>query len=201
MHSSHLARLRFSTDLAHSSSRMATLRNDGGMSTTQKLPPTVWILVLMFVAVLGVPRATASAEWRWPVSGPVVREFQRPPSEYSEGHRGIDIGALKGREVRSPVDGTVWFSGVVAGRAVVSIDTASGIIVSMEPVEAGVVEGDVVASGEPIGVVSATHDGRNALHIGVRVNGVYEDPRDYLGDPVEIVVYDSTVIGVEWLSR
>jgi murein DD-endopeptidase MepM/ murein hydrolase activator NlpD len=171
------------------------------MSFAHKIPPPLWILAFVIVVALGVPpRATASAEWRWPVSGPVVREFQRPPSEYSEGHRGIDIGALKGREVRSPVDGTVWFSGVVAGRAVVSIDTASGVIVSMEPVEAGVVEGDVVASGEPIGVVSGTHDGRNAVHIGVRVNGVYENPRNFLGDPVEIVVYDSSILSIEWLA-
>jgi murein DD-endopeptidase MepM/ murein hydrolase activator NlpD len=172
------------------------------VSVTRKIPPPIWLLVIMLLTAIGVPsRATASAEWRWPVSGPVIREFQRPPSEYSEGHRGIDIGALKGREVRSPVDGTVWFSGVVAGRPVVSIDTASGIIVSMEPVEAGVVEGDVVASGEPIGVVSGTHDGRNAVHVGVRVNGVYEDPLDYLGNPIDIVVYDSSIISVDWLSR
>jgi septal ring factor EnvC (AmiA/AmiB activator) len=170
------------------------------MSVTHKLPPPVWILVLLLLIAGTVSRATASAEWRWPVSGPVIREFQRPPSEYSDGHRGIDIGALKGREVRSPVDGTVWFSGVVAGRSVVSIDTAAGIIVSMEPVEAGVVEGDVVAAGEPIGVVSGTHDGRNAVHLGIRVNGMYEDPRDYLGEPIEIVVYDSSILGIDWLS-
>lgn len=170
------------------------------MSLTRRIPPPLWVFVLVTLTMLCVPRAAASSEWRWPVSGPVIREFERPPSEYSEGHRGIDIGAIRGREVRSPVDGVVWFSGVVAGRSVVSIDTSAGIIVSMEPVEAGVVTGDVVAAGEPIGVVSATHDGRNAVHVGVRVNGTYENPRDYLGEPIEIVVYESHILGIELFS-
>jgi len=34
----------------------------------------------------------------------------------------------------------------------------------------------------------------------VRVNGTYENPRDYLGEPIEIVVYESHILGVELFS-
>ena len=163
------------------------------MSITRRLPPPGWAGVLFALAFLGVDRSAAVATWSWPIVGPVLRAFDKPENDFSEGHRGIDIGALRGREVRSPVDGVVWFSGVVAGRSVISIDTADGSIVSMEPVEASVVRGDSVRAGDSIGVVSGTHDGYNAMHLGVRVNGEYVDPRRFLGDPPRIVVYDSWI--------
>ena len=142
---------------------------------------------------MGGERSVARDSLSWPIAGPVLRAFDRPETDYSEGHRGIDIGAIRGREVRSPVDGVVWFAGRVAGKAVLSIDTADGSIVSMEPVEASVTRGDVVHRGDPVGVVSDTHDGYNAMHFGVRVNGVYVDPLRFLGNPPRIVVYDSWI--------
>lgn len=165
------------------------------MSITRRLPPPVWVVVLFALTVVGVDRSTAASAWTWPIVGPVLRQYDKPENDFSEGHRGIDIGAIRGREVRSPVDGVVWFSGVVAGRSVISIDTADGSIVSMEPVEASVVRGDVVRAGDSVGVVSDTHDGYNAMHLGVRVNGEYVNPLRFLGNPPRIVVYDS------WIDR
>ena len=163
------------------------------MSVTRRLPPPLLAVLVVLLLVVGVERAGARTSWSWPVVSPVLRGFERPESDYSEGHRGIDIGAIRGREVRSPVDGVVWFAGVVAGRSVLSIDAADGSIVSMEPVEASVRRGDVVHGGEPVGVVNATHDDYNAIHLGVRVNGMYVNPLDFLGNPPRIVVYDSWI--------
>ncbi len=163
------------------------------VSISRRLPPPVWVAVAVALSLFAIPRADATVSWSWPLVGPIVRAFDKPENDYSEGHRGIDIGAIRGREVRSPVDGVVWFAGVVAGRSVLSIDTADGFIVSMEPVEASVTRGDVVRAREPVGLISEQHDGMNALHLGVRVNGVYVDPLRYLGNPPRIVVYDSWV--------
>ena len=163
------------------------------MSISRRLPPPLWVVALAAVALVAAPHAEAVTRWVWPIVGPVIRSFDKPATDYSNGHRGIDIGAIRGREVRSPVDGVVWFSGVVAGRSVVSIDTADGSIVSMEPVESSVLRGDVVRAGDSIGLVSGQHDGMNAIHIGVRVSGVYVDPQSLLGKAPRIVVYDSWI--------
>jgi murein DD-endopeptidase MepM/ murein hydrolase activator NlpD len=160
---------------------------------TRRLPPPIWVIAVLALTVVTVPPADATTRWVWPIVGPVIRAFDKPETDYSNGHRGIDIGAIRGREVRSPVDGVVWFSGVVAGRPVISIDTADGSIVSLEPVESSVVRGDVVRAGDSIGLVSAQHDGMNAIHLGVRVDGVYVDPMQFLGNPPRIVVYDSWI--------
>lgn len=163
------------------------------VSISRRLPPPLWIVAVLALSVVSIPRAEAANRWVWPIVGPVIRAFDKPETDYSHGHRGIDIGAIRGREVRSPVDGVVWFAGVVAGRPVISIDTADGSIVSVEPVESSVVRGDVVRAGDSIGLVAAQHDGMNAIHLGIRVNGVYVDPIQFLGAPPRIVVYESWI--------
>lgn len=158
------------------------------------LPPPVIAFAAVALVVVAVPRADAGTTWSWPVVGPLIRSFDKPASDYAEGHRGIDIGAIRGRDVRAPADGVVWFAGTVAGKDVLSIDTVDGSIVSMEPVEASVVRGDVVRRGDPVGVVSGQHDGMNSIHLGVRVDGAYVDPLTMLGNPPRIVVYDSWLV-------
>lgn len=165
------------------------------MVVIRRFPPPL-LAALLFAAVLAVaPHAEAETRWSWPIVGPIVRAFDKPETDYSDGHRGIDVGAIRGRVVRAPTDSVVWFVGRVAGKDVVSLDTADGSIVSMEPVEASVRRGDVVRRGDPVGVISGQHDGMNAVHIGVRVDGVYVDPTRLLGKPPRIVIYESRVEG------
>src|SRR5207249_2311416 len=58
------------------------------------------------VAVAGLPGRAATSPivpvaamtpayhtYAWPVQGPVIRGFEPPPTPYSSGHRGVDIGA------------------------------------------------------------------------------------------------------------
>ena len=111
------------------------------------------LAVVAIAALLVVPAAVA---WTWPADGPVLRPFSLAEDEYAAGqHRGIDIGADAGTDVRSPVAGTVSFAGSIpgGGRAL-TIQTADGYAVtllqlgSLEVARGGaVVEGAVRRDG------------------------------------------------------
>lgn len=126
----------------------------------------------------------ATASWAWPVSGArsVIRGFEAPATRYSAGHRGIDIRAGTAERVAAPIDGTVRFAGVVVDRATVTVETADGILVSLEPVTTELVTGDAVTRGAPIGTVSTGgHCSLRCLHLGVRVRGDYVSPMLFFG--------------------
>ena len=120
--------------------------------------------------------------WFWPVDTPgvVVRPFIAPATPYSRGHRGVDLAAEAGIAY-APADGIVHFAGIVVDRPVLSLRHPGGLISSYEPVESALVDGDVVARGDPIGTVMAGHCSRTCLHFGVRVDGEYVSPMLYLG--------------------
>jgi murein DD-endopeptidase MepM/ murein hydrolase activator NlpD len=123
-------------------------------------------------------------QWRWPTPPPirVVSPFRAPPTPYSAGHRGIDIAAEPGATVVAPAAGTVSFAGSVAGRGVVAIDHGGGIVSAIEPVDAAIPEGVVVAAGDAIGTVSSGgHCGAECVHFGVRIDGEYVSPFLFLG--------------------
>lgn len=134
-----------------------------------------------------VDRSTAplavSASWTWPVPAPhpIVQPFIAPETQYSAGHRGIDIAAPADSIVRSPADGVIHFSGFVVNRSLVSIDHGGGILSSFEPVHSDLAEGTLVRRGEQIGVLQSGHCSTPCLHLGVRVQGRYVSPLNYLG--------------------
>ena len=76
--------------------------------------------------VLGPQPALAAGGWTWPVTPKpaVTRTFQPPAQKWLSGHRGVDLGAAPGTEVRSPAAGTVSFTGVVVDRPVITKDTS-----------------------------------------------------------------------------
>jgi murein DD-endopeptidase MepM/ murein hydrolase activator NlpD len=137
--------------------------------------------------ILAALVALVVAAWSWPVAPhEVVRAFDPPETPYGAGHRGIDIAAPAGSAVLSPDDGVVRFAGPVAGRPVVSVDHAGGLVSSFEPVEPSVVAGELVTRGQRIGVLLAGHAGGSRLHVGVlhlgaRLRGAYVDPLPLLG--------------------
>ena len=132
----------------------------------------------MRLAAADAPSDTAYAP---PIAGPmrVLRPFQPPPTPYSAGHRGVDLGTPPGAEVLAAGAGLVTFAGTVAGRGVVVIAHPDGIRTEYEPVRAFVAAGQAVARGRPIGRVSGQHGawppGR-CLHWGARRGDVYLDP-------------------------
>ena len=124
-------------------------------------------------------RVVTAGTWTWPVAGSraVLRHFEAPPTPYSAGHRGVDLRAPVGTRVAAPSDGVVSFAGVVVDRPVLSITFAGGLVSSIEPVEATVSEGDLVAAGDIVGVVTeGGHCSHTCAHFGVRLYGEYVNP-------------------------
>ncbi|APU13850.1 MULTISPECIES: M23 family metallopeptidase [Actinoalloteichus] len=160
----------------------------------------VWaglILVLALPAPVAAPMPTslgrqqvAQADGQEPFVSPlktvltVVRAFDPPPHPYGPGHRGVDLFVSPGELVHAAGAGTVRHAGPVAGRPVVSIQHAAGLITTYEPVESMLSTGDRVSAGQPIGEAMRGHPGCTSeacLHWGARRDGVYVDPLTLLG--------------------
>lgn len=123
-------------------------------------------------------------QWLWPVPAPirVVSPFRAPPTPYASGHRGIDVAVEQGAVIVAPAAGVVSFAGRVVDRGVVAIDHGDAVVSAIEPVDALVTEGTVVAAGDPIGVAaSGGHCAAECAHFGVRVDGQYVSPFRFLG--------------------
>jgi murein DD-endopeptidase MepM/ murein hydrolase activator NlpD len=144
---------------------------------------------------LGTPAAAAVPtsdpgypHWGWPVLGEhtIVRPFIAPATQYSAGHRGIDIAATG--DVLAPADGVVYFEGTVVDRPVLSIAQGGGILSSYEPVVTSLHAGEAVTRGEVIGQLAAGHCAQTCLHFGVRVDGQYVNPMLFLGEVVRPVL-------------
>lgn len=106
--------------------------------------------------------------------------FGQPTQEY---HSGIDIPAPKGTKIVAAYDGEVaWSYYSNSAGNWVGIDHGDGIYtVYMHMSKRLVSEGDKVKKGDVIGLVGTT--GRstgNHLHFGVRKNGQYVDPLDWV---------------------
>lgn len=123
-----------------------------------------------------------------PVRGRLLRAFAPGPHPWSPGHRGVDLQASAGQEVRAAGPGVVAFAGWVGGKPVVSIDHADGVRTTYEPVEASVEAGQNVGGGQVIGVLAAGHraaiDGGDGLHWGARIGRRYLDPLRLLFPPI-----------------
>lgn len=119
------------------------------------------------------------ARYQWPTGtpAPVVEAFDPPTVAWGRGHRGVDLAATEGTQIRSSAAGTVVFAGMVAGRPVISIDHGDGIRTTYEPVEPAISTGETVGAGQVIGVLLPGHrsDGTCALHWGARTG-----PKTYI---------------------
>lgn len=116
-----------------------------------------------------------------PVSGTVTSRFGQ---RWGKAHKGLDIGAPKGTPIKAVASGTVVSSGYDKsgyGYMVVishgnGVDTAYGHCSALY-VKAGqkVSQGDVIAA-----VGNTGHSFGNHLHLEIRVNGVAQNPQNYL---------------------
>jgi murein DD-endopeptidase MepM/ murein hydrolase activator NlpD len=113
----------------------------------------------------------------------VVRPFEAPPGPYAAGHRGVDLATSPDDLVLSAGPGRVRFAGPVAGRGVVVIEHADGVLTEYEPVTATVSVDAPVSRGQPIGRVHGRHGGcrpSGCLHWSARRSGAYFDPMTLL---------------------
>jgi murein DD-endopeptidase MepM/ murein hydrolase activator NlpD len=122
----------------------------------------------------------------WPLSPQptVLRRFEPPRTQWSAGHRGVDLLAAVGQPVLSAGDGIVAFSGVIAGRGVITVRHSGGLRTTYEPVDERLASGTVVHRTTRIGVVSPTPGHclpRQCLHWGAISGQTYRDPLSLLG--------------------
>ncbi len=141
--------------------------------------------------IIGCETACAG-EWVMPLDGAVV--CMPFGVAYAGGvHRGIDLSAEQGAQVRAPAGGTVVFAGVIPADGggtcnAVTVQTADGLKISLLPLDAVYVqEGAAVAGGDAVGrLAPAGDDSTDAphLHLGLRQQDRYIDPASMLPDQV-----------------
>lgn len=141
------------------------------------------LIALMPTIATAAPTGRAFAPPRlfpWPIQHPhLVRGADIPAADWLPGHRGVDVAAAEGSHVSSPFSARVRFSGVVAGRPVVSLEDADGLVITLEPVVGVHSEGVRVAPGESVGVVGrGGHCDSRCVHVGVLLRGRYLEPTE-----------------------
>ncbi|MGP9018273.1 murein hydrolase activator EnvC family protein [Streptomyces sp. BR1] len=112
----------------------------------------------------------------------VIRGWEPPATPYGPGHRGVDLAAPPGTEIRAVAPGRVTFAGPVAGQGVLTITLdGSGsppLRTTYEPVRALVHPGERVTAGQPVAVLDAGpwHCADGCLHWGLKRGEVYLNP-------------------------
>jgi murein DD-endopeptidase MepM/ murein hydrolase activator NlpD len=172
-------------------------------------PRRTVLVGIVLAALLSVPRVTAAAapftslatarlapaaalwssgatpfdpayhRYSWPLIGRIINGYRAPGSPYGPGHRGIDIAAPVGTDLRASAPGVVAFAGSVAGALWVSIDHPDGVRTSYGYLSSiAVAKGDLVARGQVIAASGLGHPGAPIphLHFGARFGGAYIDP-------------------------
>lgn len=128
--------------------------------------------------------------WPLPGAGRVTTEFgadQWVNGVFSSGHKGLDIAIAGGTPIYAAHNGTVvattghWTYGNV-----VMIDNGDGISTLYAHMQSAAIVsvGQTVTQGQVIGYVGSTgNSSGNHLHFEVRVNGVRQNPRNYISPP------------------
>ena len=140
--------------------------------------------LLLGATLVASPALPSEGSWTWPVLGPVIRAFEPPETPFGSGHRGIDIAVPIGTVVVAPDAGAVTFAGRVGGELLVTLDHGGGLTSTYSWLSVALVRrGDVVARGAPIAQSGRGHPGSSVphLHFGVRLDGAYLDPLEFLG--------------------
>lgn len=181
------------------------------MTTIRPRPsPASWMLLLLTLpTLLGAapaalePATTAPVlaadetlypRWQWPLipQPAVARAYDPPPRPWMPGHRGVDLEADPGQSVLAPTAGTISFSGMVAGRQVITLTTDEGYKVSFEPIADPLPRGTTVAEGQPIARrdPDRRHEGcGECLHVGVRWKQEYMNPLLFFTDLAPSVLW------------
>lgn len=126
--------------------------------------------------------------------GGVLGRFVAPAKPWSAGHRGVDLAAPAAAEIRAAAPGVVTFSGLVAGRPVVTVthpgSGAPALRTTYLPVTGTVPVGGTVGAGQVIGRLAPLAPlagegrhcaGRGCLHWGLLRGDRYLDPLALFG--------------------
>lgn len=137
------------------------------------------------------PEEPSAITFQWPIpaSSRITSPFgnrKAPLPGMSDFHKGVDVGAKTGTKIYAAAAGTVVISqyNYSAGNYIM-ISHGDGIYtVYMHCSKLLVEVGDKVEQGDNIGLVGSTgYSTAPHLHFGVRVNGEYKDPLNYVSVP------------------
>jgi murein DD-endopeptidase MepM/ murein hydrolase activator NlpD len=155
----------------------------------------------LVAAALLIPAiSTGSSTWQMPFLSPhaLIRPYLQPNSDYSAGHRGIDLAASFGETIYAPADGEVLYSGKLVDRGVLSIIHAGEMISELEPICSTLRPGDKVKKGTAVGSLCAPDATYKAhcpkstcVHFSLRITGAYVSPQSLIGglNPSRLLPY------------
>jgi murein DD-endopeptidase MepM/ murein hydrolase activator NlpD len=153
-------------------------------------------LSLLVIVTGAAPARGGDGSWGWPVGDHRVSDrFDLPDTQYSAGHRGIDLPGHAGEPVLAVAPGRVTFAGSVAGVGVVTVDHGAERS-TYQPVDPRVRRGDSVEAGDVVGRLrdSGSHCAIACLHLGRLQNDspsrTYLDPLDRLGSASHVRLVD-----------
>ncbi|MER5776031.1 M23 family metallopeptidase [Streptomyces sp. NPDC002039] len=139
---------------------------------------------LLLTLLLALSQAFTSGVRPLPPPLVVARWWDPPPTPYAAGHRGVDLAAPVGTEIRAPGPGRVHHAGPVAGRGVLSLTLPGGLRTTYEPVRPLVVEGEEVVAGQVVAVLTeGAHCPLPCLHWGLLAGETYLNPLRLLPRP------------------
>ena len=133
---------------------------------TKERPPTTGTGTFIWPAYDGTYTVTSEFKWRW-----------------GRQHQGIDMGCRTGNDVLASDGGTVIHAGWQGGYGkLVIIDHENGIQTYYAHNSALLVErGDKVFQGQHIAEAGNTGNSYGShIHFGVKDNGTFKNPRNYL---------------------
>ena len=128
---------------------------------------------------MAVDRAGSSARLA-PVDGHVARAFEAPQHSWSAGHRGTDLRAEPGTEIRAAAEGTVSWVGTINSVTSVTISHADGLRTTYQPIDPQIAKGDRVSAGQALGRLLPGHGEPSSLHWGLLRGDDYLDPMAWL---------------------
>ena len=110
-----------------------------------------------------------------PINGEIYKTYEK------ETNKGIDIKSIDGEDPKSILDGTVkdiylqdkqgYFVNIVKDDVELVYGYLSKVHIS---------KGDILEVGTPIGILGTNKDGNQYLRIELKINGIDENPLDYI---------------------
>ncbi len=118
-------------------------------------------------------------QWHWPVSGKVIKTFNRRDTS----RKGIGIAGNRGEPVKAAADGQVVYSGnglISYGNLVIIKHSNAFLSAYAYNKTLLVKEGEKVKAGQVIARMGTHDNGRALLHFEIRKNGKPVNPMRYL---------------------
>src|SRR5207244_9990491 len=148
---------------------------DNGRSARYSRPMVFRLGNIIAACAVMLVLAPSASAWAWPVDGPVLRPFVAENNPYTGGqHRGVDIGAPTGSDVRSSAGGILGFAGRMPHEGLcLTVRTEDGYSVTL--VHLGSVAlrvGTAVSEGDVVGTMGPSGDPEGPepyVHLGIRL--------------------------------